>query len=420
MNRGALIAWSRRHQLPADAFLGLGAAGFTLSAAVYGPIAHHLTVIDLVFALICTALVAFRRRSPMIVFAAVGVLTLVALVLGVTGGATGGALVVAAWTVGVSRPTSVALVSCGALCLALLVRAVVAEGFGGLRAENVNPLILLLLAAAAGTAIRDRRAYLAALVERADRAERTRETEAARRVAEERLRIARDLHDSLAHHMAVVNVQTGVAQHLLLSDPPAAQTALGHARAAAGQVLDELGTVLGVLRHQSDGESTEPAPSLARLVGLIEPLRAGGLDVRWTTAGRPRPLPPAVDQAAYRLVQEALTNVQKHAAGSRVRIGLDYRDGSLVLEIVNTAPDAPRPAPPGVDGFGLAGMRERSAAVGGFLETGPVAGGGYRVFAVLPAPVISRLPDLAAPVEPAPVAVPQTPTPQTTTPPVTS
>ena len=253
-------------------------------------------------------------------------------------------------------------------------------------------MILLLLATAGGIAVRDRRAYLRALVDRAERAESSRETEAARRVAEERLRIARDLHDSLAHHMAVVNVQTGVAQHLLTSDPNAAGVALDHARTAAGQVLDELGTVLGVLRQQAGGESTEPGPSLSRLRALIDPLRAAGLDLRVTVTGRPRELSPAVDQAAYRLVQEALTNVQKHATQSRVGLTIDYRESSLALEIVNSGTG---PTVVGVDpepaGFGIAGMRERSTAVDGRLEAGPVAGGGFRVFAVLPATAVARV-----------------------------
>ncbi len=392
MSRETIIGWGRRHPLIADAAVGVVAVAFSTSASLFAPtsVDHRLSLLDAMFAVSGVVIVTFRRRWPLTIFTLLAADTLLAQFMGTAGGVISGALLLAAWTVGLRTPRIVSLTACGIVSAALVVRAFAAEGFTGLRADNLNPMILVLLAAALAIAVRDRRAYLAAVLERADRAERTRETEAARRVAEERLRIARDLHDSLAHHMAVVNVQTGVAQHLLQADPPAAAVALGHARAAAGQVLDELGTVLGVLRDQSGGESNEPAPSLTRLAGLIEPMRSAGMNIRSTVVGQPRELPSAVDQAAYRLAQEALTNVQKHAAGSRVMLTIDYRDASLAVEIVNSSTEpATRAAlaEPAIAGYGMTGMRERSAAVGGLLVAGPVAGGGFRVSAVLPTPV---------------------------------
>ena len=391
VNRDAVMLWARRHPQVADAGLGLAVTAFGTAGALYGPQAptHHLTQAGALFAVLAVAVVACRRRSPMVALAVLAAATLTALSLRVAGTMTGAGLLVAVWTVAVRRPRTISLTAGALVAMALLVRALVAYGFLALRAENINLVILTLFATAAGIAVRDRRAYLAALVERADRAERTRESEAARRVAEERLRIARDLHDSLAHHMAVVNVQTGVAQHLLTSDPVTAGEALGHARQAAGQVLDELGTVLGVLRNTGDAETTEPAPSLARLPELIEPLRAAGLDVRTTAAGRPRQLPPAVDQAAYRLVQEALTNVQKHAPGSRVTVSVEFGEHAVTVQVIDSGLDGPARATV-APGFGLVGMRERCAAVGGHLSTGRTVGGGFRVAAELPTSMVAR------------------------------
>lgn len=389
VNRAVVVHWARSHRLLADAAFGVVAVAFSTGASVYGPtaVSHRLSLAGALFAGFSVVTVTFRRQWPVAVFGVLAALTLTALIIGLSAGPTGGAFLVAAWTLAVMTPRSTSLTACALASVAFLVRVFTSEGISGLGADNLNVVILTLFAAAAGIAVRDRRAYLAALVERAERAERSRETEAGRRVAEERLRIARDLHDSLAHHMAVVNVQTGVAGHLLRTDPTAAEVALGHARSAAGQVLDELGTVLGVLRSRTDAESTEPAPSLARLPGLVEPLRAAGMDLRTTVVGQPRAIPSVTDQAAYRLIQEALTNAGKHAAGSQVRLTVSYLESSLRLEVTNSAGRpviASARSDSETPGFGLAGMRERCAAVGGELETGSMPDGGYRVVADLP------------------------------------
>ncbi|WP_258040299.1 sensor histidine kinase, partial [Streptomyces sp. SM9] len=180
--------------------------------------------------------------------------------------------------------------------------------------ENFGIFAWLGLAAAAGDAVRSRRAYITAIHERADRAERTREEEARRRVAEERLRIARDLHDVVAHHIALVNVQAGVAAHVMDRRPDQAKEALAHVREASRSALDELRATVGLLRQSGDPEApTEPAPGLARLDDLAERFRNAGLPVEIACPDRGDPLPAAVDLAAYRVVQEALTNVHKHA-----------------------------------------------------------------------------------------------------------
>ena len=246
--------------------------------------------------------------------------------------------------------------------------------------------------AAAGNGVGHRRAYLAAVEERAARAERSAEQEALRRVAEERVRIARELHDVVAHHIAVVSVQAGAAQHLMAVDPSAAADALGHVRRSAGEVLAELGDILAVLRQPGEGDTgTAPAPGLRRLDALIGSFSAAGLTVDWTLRGQPQDLPATVDLVAYRIAEEALTNALKHGTGT-AHLDLEHSPTSLRLCVTSPlavpAMASARPGPVGPSttgtGHGLLGMRERAAAVGGTLDAGPGAGGTFRVQALLP------------------------------------
>ena len=224
------------------------------------------------------------------------------------------------------------------------------------------------LATAVGDATRSRRAYVQAVEERAERAERTREQEALRRVAEERLRIARELHDSVAHHIAVVNVQAGVAGHLLRSSPDAAAEALEHVRTASRTVLDELTGLLGVLRAPGDpvGE-TAPVAGTERLPDLVRSAETAGLHVEWRSTGAPRPLPPSVDLVAYRVVQEALTNARKHGDGT-ARLTVAWSDSGLDLEVSNATVHGVQVP---VSGQGLVGMHERVSSVAGHLVAAP-------------------------------------------------
>lgn len=248
---------------------------------------------------------------------------------------------------------------------------------------------LCALSIALADAVRNRRAYVAAVEERARRAEESREAEARRRVGDERLRIARDLHDVLAHHIAVINVQAGVAGHLLERQPAQAREALDHVRAAARSVLSEMQAVVTVLREPGESpDPTEPTPGLDRLGELIEEYRRAGLTIDTVISGTPTGLPAAVDLVAYRAVQESLTNVRKHAGNAKVVVALDYRPQSFGLTVTNsgTGPDSRRA---GADadstrGFGLMGMRERVGSVGGAVRTGPTPGGGFVVAATLP------------------------------------
>lgn len=246
--------------------------------------------------------------------------------------------------------------------------------------------------AAVGATVRTWHAYAAAMRERALRAEATKEEEARRRVAEERLRIARELHDVIAHHIALITIQAGLADRFLRSRPDQAEVALGHIRDAGRMVLDELSPLLHVLRQSGDetdeARPTDPVPGLSRLGALLESLAAAGLSVRHRQAGHPRPLPTAIDLAAYRVIQEGLTNAHKHGATAETDLLLDYGPDDLSIHITNLAHIGPSPvsAVTGT-GHGLTGMRERAHAVGGSLLAGADADGRFRLAVHLPLPL---------------------------------
>ena len=251
---------------------------------------------------------------------------------------------------------------------------------------------LSALAIALADAVRNRRAYVAAVEERARRAEESREQEASRRVGDERLRIARELHDVLAHHIAVINVQAGVAGHLLERQPDQAREALDHVRAAARSVLSEMQAVVTVLREPGESLATdvpaEPTPGMNRVGELIDGFRGVGLTIDTVVCGAPSVLPPAIDLVAYRAVQESLTNVGKHAQNAAVTVRMDYLPQLFTVTVTNsgTGP-ASRAAGNRVGstaGFGLIGMRERVHSVGGRLRAGPTPDGGFVVAATLP------------------------------------
>jgi len=242
------------------------------------------------------------------------------------------------------------------------------------------------LAVAAGDAVRSRREALAVALQRAERAERTREAEARRRVAEERLHIARELHDVIAHRIAVVNVQAGVAAHLMRSRPDQAEAALAVVRSSAGLVLDELAGMLGVLRADEDSAApVDPTPTLAEIPALIDSFASAGLAVTYESSGETRPVTSSTALAVYRTVQEALTNAHKHGDGyARVRIANNPH------EIHVTVTNRSNARPSDDSGFGLIGMRERINAAGGILTTATSDDGTYTLEAMFPLPVTAR------------------------------
>ncbi|MEU3194043.1 sensor histidine kinase [Streptomyces sp. NPDC006992] len=232
-----------------------------------------------------------------------------------------------------------------------------------------------------------------------------------RAVAEERVRIARDLHDVVAHHMSVISVQAGLAGYVFDSDPRTARGALGTIADASGEALAELRRLLAVLRVEGgdrpddrgphgggDGDRPEfgPAPGLGQLPELVERVRGAGVPVRFTVTGEPRSLAPGAGQCAYRVVQEALTNVLKHAGTARADVTLAYRPRQLTVAVVDDGPGSAGPEggrislPPAAGsrqpgGHGLIGMRERARIYGGRLHAGPRASGGFEVRLILPA-----------------------------------
>ncbi|MEW2462826.1 sensor histidine kinase [Streptomyces massasporeus] len=242
---------------------------------------------------------------------------------------------------------------------------------------------LAIAATALGDAVRTRRRHLAEVEARAERAERTREEEARRRVTEERVRIARELHDVVAHHITLVNAQAGVAHHLMRNDPDRAYEALAHIKDNSRAALDELRATVGLLRQPDDGpDSRAPIPGLADLDALVGGVRAGGLSVQVVRAGTPRPVAPTTELTAYRIVQEALTNTHKHASATRAEVVLDYGPNRLRITVTDDGRPGASPGPG--SGHGLIGMHERATAIGGTVTAGPLPEGGFQVVAELP------------------------------------
>jgi signal transduction histidine kinase len=235
--------------------------------------------------------------------------------------------------------------------------------------ENIALAALGGLAVAAGDAARTRRAYLAEVEARAQRAERDRESETLRRVTEERLRIARDLHDSVGHHLALINVQAGVATHVLTDQPETVRETFAQIRLGSRAALDELRDTVGLLRQPGDPAApVEPTVGLASLPDLLDSCARSGLRVTVAESGAPAALPWATDITAYRVIQESLTNARKHAGPVAVSLTLAHTPASLTITVANPASVA------GADGHGIAGMRERVLAIGGTFSSGLVDG----------------------------------------------
>jgi signal transduction histidine kinase len=217
--------------------------------------------------------------------------------------------------------------------------------------------------------------------------EHSRQEELRRRAGEERMRIARELHDVVAHNISVINVQANTALHLMDRQPDRARSALTTINEVSGQALVELRSVLGVLRAVDESVPRAPTPGLARLGDLADTAAAAGLAVRVEESGQRTRLPAEVDLAAYRILQEALTNSARHSGGTNAAIRIAYGEGALMIEVDDDgalrSPGRPPGQPQGT-GSGIAGMTERATALGGTLQAGPRPGGGFTVRARLP------------------------------------
>lgn len=255
--------------------------------------------------------------------------------------------------------------------------------------RTVGTVLWLLLPVSLGGRSRFRRAYLESVKARAAHAERTREEEARLRVAEERLRIARELHDAVAHHMAVAHAQAGTAAHLAATQPEQTRKILTDLVGTTTSALLELRATVGVLRQTADPNTNllEPTPGLSRLPELVAACESAGLTVTVTVTseGEAHPLSPGVDLTAYRIIQEALTNATKHAPDHTARVQLRYDTSHLFITVTNDGTAHGGTAPPVAGGgYGLMGMRERAHSVGGDLRAGHQPDGGFQVAASLP------------------------------------
>jgi signal transduction histidine kinase len=257
-----------------------------------------------------------------------------------------------------------------------------------LGANTLTDVALLSAVVLLGEAVRNRRAWAEEVRLRLQRADEDREREATRRVEQERLRIARDVHDVLAHTVAAINVQAGAAADVLGDEPEQAESSLRAIREESRRAIAELKATVGVLREGATDAPRAPAPGLQEIGRLTDMAARAGVKVEFSVTGPERAVPTAVELTAYRIVQESLTNVVRHAGAASATVGLRYDVDSLVV-LVEDDGRGPDAAPNG-DGHGLIGMRERAAAVGGTLDTGPAAGGGFRVVAQLPLPGPTR------------------------------
>ncbi|MFI5687315.1 sensor histidine kinase [Streptomyces sp. NPDC051636] len=285
-------------------------------------------------------------------------------------------------------------VSAEVLALTALVTYVLEGLWGGANYQPTGVVAVALSAVVVvlGMALRGRREARAELGRQTTL---TAEERARRTLLEERSRIARELHDVVAHHMSVISIQAQVAPHLVENPPEELKENLAGIRENALEALTELRRVLGVLRSEHpetgnplDGSATgsaphAPQPGLDRLDALVENTRAAGLTVTLEAKGERRPLPPGVELSAYRIVQEALSNVLRHAPGATARVELRHTAYGLIVEIVNSRPTRPTPPSPGV-GHGLLGMRERVAMLDGSMVAHSLPDGGYKVMAFLP------------------------------------
>ncbi|MFG3418965.1 sensor histidine kinase [Micromonospora sp. NPDC047730] len=362
--------WSRRllDGLIALALLVIGLAG-TAPAGLNQGVGTGRATYPLVA--VAALAVAVRRRWPLVTLAVATAASTAYLVLGYPYGPILLSFLVAVYTTAAYRPVRVAAVANGVALLVLLTHV-----FVGVRPPGLVGLMpaaaWVVVPFAVGVTVRLGR----------DNAARSRTDEARRLADAERLRVAREVHDVVGHGLAAIHLQAEIALHLLARKPEQAEAALTAISRTSKEALDELRVTLTVVRRDEAADERAPAPGLAQLPQLRERLAGAGLPVTVEVAGAPRPLPVAVDLAAYRVVQEALTNVLRHAGPATATVSLRYAPTEVAVEVTDTGrgPAASTDRP----GYGLAGMRERVTALGGSFTAGPASAGGFRVSATLP------------------------------------
>jgi signal transduction histidine kinase len=351
-----------------------------------GGVAHSGDVRPVPLALGCAVGLSLlgRRRAPVATLVLSGALTLTLLQVEPGAGATAViAPAVALYSFAMRKGTRARVIAAVAAVAAIVVADVLHSG-GPTLLQTLGHALLVAIPLLIADVHRTRHANLVLLQERLELAERTREQEAERRAEQERLRIARDLHDVIAHTLTTINVQASTAAALLDANPGHARGALETIEDASRDAIDELRAILGVLRGGEDGDAPlRPAPGLDDVAELVRRTRDDGVDVRVETIGEPPPrVPEAVSLAAYRIVQEALTNARRHSPGAAVQVTLSFQPDRVGLAVENGEGSPGRINGRG-SGVGIMGMTERAAAVGGTVSARPLPGG-FRVDAELP------------------------------------
>jgi signal transduction histidine kinase len=374
---GDVISWLERNRAWADALTGVALAVVFVSITRLAAGDKDLDPIAYPCAAVAGGAFAVRRSYPVVTLALAAAATTVFGATGQPGGPIYLTVFLAAVNLAALRPMRTWLPWTVAAAVALVAGDWAGRGFS----FHVIPagLLLLALPKVAGDAVRTRRLRMETLEARVGLAEQ----ETLRRVAEERLRIAREVHDVVGHGLATITLRAGVADRVAERDPAEVRAALKAIRQISRESLAELSALLGVLRADGEAERA-PAPDLDALPRLVNGLREAGMDVELEVdANGGGPVPEVVAAAGYRIVQEALTNVARHAGPrARARVKLTRHDGVVEVEVRDDGPGA---AGAVAAGGGLTGMRERAAAVGGRLEAGGAPGGGFRVWASLPA-----------------------------------
>jgi signal transduction histidine kinase len=372
-----MVALLKRHARQTDAFLGVALA--VVLVTITGVGFHDQGADPIGYVCCAVAGLAFTvwRRMPVATMAAVAVAITVYGATGQPGGPIYVTTFAAAFILASRRDTRIWLPWTAATAGGLVAARWAADGFEA----HLLPVALLLLVTPklAGDAVRARRLRMETLEARVSLAEQ----ETMRRVAEERLRIAREVHDVVGHGLATITLRAGVADRVADRDPDEVRAALRAIRQVSRESLTELSALLGVLREGEDAPAEHaPVPDLDALPRLVDGLREAGLDVDLQVEGNGAAVPEVVAAAGYRIVQEALTNVARHAGpNAHARVRVTRRNGVVEVEVRDDGAGAPETVRPG---GGLTGMRERAASLGGAFEAGGAAGGGFRVWASLP------------------------------------
>lgn len=387
MARPRPILWLRAHPDAGDAVLALviSAVAVIVHLTTEAPGVREPDAFGVVLVLLAVAPVALRRRFPVAVLVGVMAAQFVQNFFNYEGSGWIG-IMIGLYSLGSVVPSgrrrTTVVVLAGLAISAFLAAGLLADEVDV--GSVVATYVTLPSAFVLGDNLRRRRERLAHLAERAERSEREQELLARERVNEERSRIARELHDVVAHSVSVMVIQAGAARRQLAVDPARATEALENIELTGRQAMQEMRRILGVLRNESDVADRAPVPSLATIDALVA--SDGSLPARLVVEGEPVAVPPGVELSAYRVVQEALTNVRKHAGTCRaVTVAVKYGTCGLDVEVSDDGRGAAAAlAGDGSPGHGLIGMRERVAACGGELHVGPRRGGGWRVSARFP------------------------------------